>query len=127
MKRLLIAAAALLISSTALATTVFPTRSVNQSRPSKLATLMSTRLPTQKALIAHCDQDFNEDGSPAINPVTGAYMYTCWYEDPFPPGDGAACMGGFVCGGSVSGSCDRLYASPYDGCSYDGYMCSSCW
>lgn len=126
MKRLMIALAALLISSTAFATTVFPTRSVNQSRPTKLARLMSARLPAQEALIAHCEQDFNEDGSPSLNPITGAYMYTCWYEAPFPAGDGG-CMGGYVCGGSFSGTCDVLYASPFDGCSYDGYMCSSCY
>lgn len=88
MRRLVIVMCTLLISSAAFAANVFPTRSADQSRPSKSAALIAARLPTLKAFIAHCEQDFDLQGNPIM--VDGLPTFTCWYEMDMPSDGGPA-------------------------------------
>lgn len=122
MKRLMIATIVLLISSAAMAANVFPTRSADQSRPSKAAALLRANLPTQKAFIAHCDADYDMQGNPILGP-DGNQTYTCWYEMDQPPGD-SPCSAGFFC--DTFNSCSTVHTTPYSGCSYVEGICTEC-
>ena len=126
MRRLVIVMCTLLISSAAFAANVLPTRSADQSRPSKSAALIAARLPTLKAFIAHCEQDFDLQGNPIM--VDGLPTFTCWYEMDMPS-DGGPCMGGFTCDGNGFGSgCFSNHTTPYSGCYYPGDpgYCDTC-
>lgn len=128
MKALSVTMAALLISGTVFAANVFPTRSADQSRPSKSATLIGARLPTKVAFIAHCEPDYDSNGNPILA-ENGNQTYTCWYEMDPPVGDAGPCMGGFVC--VDSGTCSTDRTTPYSGCAYPsnsdfGTDCAPC-